>query len=134
LGLGLPVRRILSLLVKEERKQLAPQNAIMNPTRYFLKAFSISTKRWHQELCWWVKGLPGWLLCLLRFIFSSHDLVELKVRVSSSDGLVMVIVQILMSLVMPLMLEASGFVGFLCDHGLSTGLVVDLAMLMSLVQ
>lgn len=52
--------------------------------------------------------MPGWLLCLLRFIFLSHDLVELKVGVSSLNGLVMVIVQILMSLVMPLMLEAPG--------------------------
>jgi hypothetical protein len=34
----------------------------------------------------------------------------------------------------PLMLETPGFVGFLCDHGLSTGLMVDLAVLMSLVQ
>jgi hypothetical protein len=45
-----------------------------------------------QELCWWAKGLLGLLLCLLRFIFLSHDLVELKAGVSSSDGLVMVIV------------------------------------------
>jgi hypothetical protein len=87
-----------------------------------------------QELCWWAKGLLGLLLCLLRFIFLSHDLVELKAGVSSSDGLVMVIVQILMSLVVPLMLETPGFVGFLCDRGLSTGLVVDLAVLMSSVQ
>jgi hypothetical protein len=63
-----------------------------------------------------------------------HGLVELKVGVGSSYGLVMVIVQILMSLVVPMMVEASGFVGFLCDRGLSIGLVVDLAVLMSLVQ
>jgi hypothetical protein len=85
-------------------------------------------------LCWWVKGFPGWLLCLLRFIFLSHDLVELKVGVNSLDGLVIVIVEILMSLVMTMMLEAPGFVGFLCDRGLSIALVVDLTMLMSLVQ
>jgi hypothetical protein len=63
-----------------------------------------------------------------------HGLVELKVGIGSSDGLVMVIVQILMSLVVPMMVEASGFVRFLCDRGLSIGLVVDLAVLMSLVQ
>jgi hypothetical protein len=32
------------------------------------------------------------------------------------------------------MAEAPGFVGFLCDRSLSTGLVVDLPVLMSLVK
>jgi hypothetical protein len=65
-----------------------------------------------QELCWWVKGWTGWLLWLLRFIFLSYDLVELKVGVNSSDGLMMVIVQILMGLVVPLMVEAPGLLAF----------------------
>jgi hypothetical protein len=94
-----------------------------------------------QEPCRWVRGLPGWLLCLARFVFWRHGRLQLmkgafvlvilalemviqaEVKVGSFEGLGcrMEAAQMLMR-----------FVGFLADRGLSTPLAVAVVVVVVL--